>query len=101
VDAGDAGGELAFGGSFRTDQGQGRLQLAVLQLDEQGHLVASTAMPFVAGPAYGRVRGTLVIDGRARLLRLQIVPETPGRMRADNLYLIPQSGCDGARYPRC
>ncbi len=39
---------------------------------------------------------------RARgALRLQLTPRTPGTLRADNLYLIPQEGCDGARYPAC
>jgi hypothetical protein len=101
VDRGDAGGELAFGGSFRADQGEGRLQLGLLQLDANGTVVADQAVPVAAGTGYVRARGSVTIDERARRLRLQIAPLTPGRLRADNLYVIPQSGCTAPRYPAC
>jgi hypothetical protein len=63
--------------------------------------VATSAVPATVGTTYSAARGTITIDGRARVLRLQLVPLTPGRLRADNLYLIPQSGCAEPRYPVC
>jgi hypothetical protein len=101
VDPGDAGAELAFGGTFRIDQGEGRVQLGLLQLDESGAVVDATAVPVTAGAAYAQVRGRFTIDDRARRLRLQIVPLTPGRFGVDNLYVIPQAGCAAPRFPAC
>jgi hypothetical protein len=101
VDTGDAGGRLAFGGSIRADAGGARVQLAVLQLDDRGSVVTSSTLPADVGTTYASLRGSLAVDGRARTLRFQIVPQTPGRIRADNLYVIPQAGCEAPSYPTC
>jgi hypothetical protein len=95
------GDELAFGGTFRAEAGTGHLDVAVHQLDAGGRVITSTSLPIDAGTAYRRARGTLQIDPDARRLRFQLYPRTPGTLRADNLYLIPQDGCDTARPPAC
>jgi hypothetical protein len=101
VERGLEGAELAFGGSIRADAGEGRLQVGLLQLDADGKVVSSSAVDVTAGEAYVRARGTFDLDGRTRALRLQLVPLTQGRMRADNLYVIPRNGCEAPRYPAC
>jgi hypothetical protein len=95
------GDTLAFGGTFRADAGAGRVEIAVLQLDEAGAVVASSIVPLDTGEAYARARGKLQIDPRARRLRFELYPRSPGTLRADNLYLIPQEGCARPRYPAC
>jgi hypothetical protein len=96
------GGEIvAFGGSFRADAGIVDLTVSLLQLDGAGAVVDSTSVPVSVGATYARVRGTAEIDQRARRLRFEIYPRTPATVRGDNLYLIPQDGCQGPRYPAC
>jgi hypothetical protein len=101
VDAELAGEELAFGGTFRAAAGSGRLELAVHQLDEAGAVLDSASFALDVGETYARGRGELEVGERARRLRFELYPRTPGPLRADNLYLIPQDGCKTARYPTC
>jgi len=101
VEPGSGGAELAFGASVRADQGTARMQLGLLQLDADGAVVAQDAVPVDAGDRYVRARGTVTVEDRARRLRIQVAPLTPGRIRADNLYVIPQSGCTAASFPAC
>lgn len=101
VQPGAAGDRLAFGGSFRTDAGEGRLDAAVLQLDDAGNVIESTVVPVNATSAYAEARGELEVHERARRLRFELYPRTPGSLHADNLYLIPQDGCHGPRFPAC
>lgn len=97
----DAGRAFAFGGTFRAESGTGQLELNALQLDARGAIVQSTTVPVTAGDAYARARGTFELEPGARSVRVQLTPRTPGTFWADNVYLIPQEGCDGARYPAC
>jgi hypothetical protein len=101
VQPGSQGEKLAFGGSFRTDAATGTVDLALLQLDAAGNVIASKVVPVAASEAYAEGRGEIEVDRRARRLRLEIYPRTPGGLRADNLYLIPQDGCTAPRYPAC
>ena len=96
-----AGDTLAFGGTFRAAEGEGRLDVAVLQLDGAGAVIESTVVGVEATGAYARARGELEVDPRARRLRFELYPRTPGTLRADNLYLITQDGCEAPRYPAC
>ncbi len=81
--------------------GAGRLDVAVLQLDAAGGSIGTTALPVTAGAYVQSARGTFELDERARRLRFELYPRTPGTLRADNLYLIPQDGCAAPRYPAC
>jgi hypothetical protein len=96
-----AGDRLAFGGSFRTHAGGGRLDAAVLQLGPAGEVIERTVVAVDATGAYAEARGELEVDPRARRLRFELYPRTPGTLRADNLYLITQDGCQAPRYPAC
>jgi hypothetical protein len=95
------GETVAFGGSFRADTGTGDLTVSFLQLDVAGAVVDSTSVPVTVGGEYAHVRGTAEIDGRTRRVRFQVYPRSPGNLRADNLYAIPQDGCSHPRYPAC
>ena len=97
----DDGREFAFGGTFRAETGTGQLELNALQLDASGAIVQATTVPVAAGTGWARARGTFEVDARARRVRIQLTPRTPGTFWADNLYLIPQEGCAAARYPAC
>ena len=94
----EGGDELAFGGSI---SGDGRLDVAVHQLDADGRAIETATVRVEAGGAYVRARGELELDDRTRRLRFQLYPRTPGTLRADNLYVIPQDGCSEPRYPAC
>jgi hypothetical protein len=96
-----ANGILAFGGTFRADSGTGQLDVAVHQLDAAGQPIGSTSVPVSLGSEYTGARGTLQLDARAQRLRFELYPRTSGTLRADNLYVIPQDGCSGPRYPAC
>jgi hypothetical protein len=99
--AGLAGETLAFGGSVRADGGAGVAELSVEQFDAAGAPIATRTLPISLGAAYARTRATVEVDRRTERLRLTITPRSPGTLRADNLYLIPQVGCDARRYPAC
>ncbi len=101
VKPGLAGTRLAFGGSFRTEAGAGRLEAAVLQLDEAGNVIESQVVSVDATSTYADARGELEVDVRTRRLRFELYPRTPESLRADNLYLIPQDGCQAPRRPAC
>jgi hypothetical protein len=100
-DPGRDDGTVAFGGSFRAAGTEERLDLALQQLDASGAVIATANVAVTAGAAYASARGTVAIDDRARRLRLELYPRTPGTIRADDLYLIGQDGCSGPRYPVC
>jgi hypothetical protein len=95
------GDTVAFGGTFRAETGEGRLDVTAHQLDAAGRVISSTSVPVSAGASYARARGTLRLEDDARRLRFQLYPHTPGTLRADNLHVIPQDGCSGPRYPAC
>jgi len=101
VEPGQEGDRLAFGGSFRAEAGEGRLELAVLQLDAAGKVIASTVIGAGVTATYSETRGEFAVADGARRLRFELYPRTPGTLRADNLYLIAQDGCDTPRYPAC
>jgi hypothetical protein len=101
VPAALAGTTLAFGGSFKADAGAGAIELSVQQLDAAGAPIASQTLLISPGVAYASARGTIEVDGRTATLRFTITPRSPGTLRADNLYVIPQEGCTRPRYPVC
>lgn len=101
VKPGRAGERLAFGGSFRSETGDDRLEAAVLQLDQAGKVIESSVVAVAATGTYAGARGKLELDERTRRLRFELYPRTPGTLRADNLYLIPQDGCRAPRPPAC
>jgi hypothetical protein len=96
-----AGQTLAFGGTFQAPEGGGELELAVQQHDATGREIDSAILRVAPSQDYARERGTLRIDARTTVLRVRLTPREPGPLRADNLYLIPQDGCSGPRYPAC
>jgi hypothetical protein len=98
---GAAGETLAFGGTFKGANGTSALELSVEQFDAAGAPIATQTLPVSAGATYANARGTVELDSRTAHLRFMITPRAPGLLRADNLYLIPQSGCDAPRYPAC
>jgi hypothetical protein len=101
VQKGDAGRMFAFGGSFKGSGAPGELDVGVLQLDGSGRVVETTTISVAAKQTYSRARGTVEVDERAARLRFQLMPRSPGTLRADNLYVIPQQGCTEPRYPSC
>jgi hypothetical protein len=95
------GQSVAFGGALRTDAGAGRVDVALLQLGASHEVLQSTVVPADASPAYASVRGRATVDDGAVRLRFQLYPRTPGGLAADNLYVIPDTGCTAPRYPAC
>jgi hypothetical protein len=101
VTDGLAGKTVAFGGVFAADGGTGALAATLFQLDSAGKVLEANGVEVSAGQGYGPARGQVKIDPRAARLRFQLTPRTPGGLRADDLYVIPQDGCTAPRYPAC
>lgn len=95
------GDTLAVGATLRAESGTGTVEVAALQLDAEGAIVESTVAALEATDRYARARETLELDDRTRTVRVQLVPRSAGTFWADNVYLIPQDGCTGPRYPAC
>jgi hypothetical protein len=92
---------VAFGATVGTDSRRGRLEVTLVQLDAAGAEVARATIATAASAHYQRVRRRVRVDPRATRLRFQLYPRDPVTFRADNLYVIPQDGCAGPRFPAC
>jgi hypothetical protein len=88
----DADGAVTFGATLRAATGEERVDVALLQLDGRGAVVASAVVPGTAGSGYARVTGRAELDGRARHLRFQLIPHTPGTVWADDLEVARERG---------
>jgi hypothetical protein len=95
------GRPVAFGGTVRTQAGPAPLDIVLFQFDAHGATIRSDVLRATADGAYRTVRGTSEIDSRAQTLRFQLFPHSSAQYAADDLYVIPQDGCHGARYPAC
>jgi hypothetical protein len=87
INPGFAGRTFDYGGTLRTDGGDGTLTMAVHQLDATGVVIHTDALDLPIGPGFAThgAQGT-VLPGVWRL-RYQLYPKTAQTFAADNLFL--------------
>jgi hypothetical protein len=95
------GRPVAFGGTFRAEAGRAPLDVALFQLDAQGRTLRTDAVHTIATTRWAAARREVKVDAKAATLRFQLDPRATTGYRADDLYVIPQDGCDAPRYPAC
>lgn len=87
IKPGSVGRSFEYGGTLRTDVGEGTLTIAVHQLDAAGAVVHTDAVDLSIGPGFADHVATGAVLSGARRLRYQLYPKTPQTFAADNLFL--------------
>jgi hypothetical protein len=80
---------VTFGGEVRAMAGTGSLELVLRQLDATGKELTADVLTANAGPEWKRYTRQSRIDDRARTLRFELRPLTPGPFGIDNLAVEP------------
>jgi hypothetical protein len=87
VNPGFEGRRFDYGGTLRTDGGDGALTLAVHQLDARGTVIHTDALDLTVGAGYAEHVAAGSVREGARKLRYQLYPKSPQTFAADNLFL--------------
>jgi hypothetical protein len=94
INPGLAGRRVDYGGTLRTDGGEGTVTMAVHQLDAAGALIHTNAANLRIGPGFADHVATGRVLPGARRLRYQLYPKTSQTFAADNLFLrVTPGGC--------
>jgi hypothetical protein len=80
-------GQSDYGGTLRTEGGEGTPTMAVHQLDAAGAVIHTNAVDLTIGTGFTAHVATGVVLPGAQRLRYQLYPKTPQTFAADNLFL--------------
>lgn len=87
---------VSFGGKFAIDNGSaGTAKLALHQMDGTGKILATSWKDINAAGTYASFQSTALVNSQAKILRFELYLQSPGTIKADELFVEAASGLPG------
>ncbi|MBI2404946.1 hypothetical protein HYV22_02090 [Candidatus Gottesmanbacteria bacterium] len=78
---------VKYGGKFATDEGEGKIELVLHELDEKGAVITSHRLNESINSSYKLIQKDAVLTGKANKLRLETYLRTPQTFRLDEMFV--------------